>query len=577
MSNIQKLISLSNRRERLNFFILILMSCFMSILELFTIGAVIPFVGVLINPEMLLENKNASFILSALYIKDVKSLQNTAIFTFGGLAIGTAIFRLYYIYLSSKFSFTIGSRLSSRMLLNVLNLDYEDFLKNNSSEYINTIFNKSAYLMNNIILGFIQVIGSSIIIIVISGSLIWYNPAVSSSLIFSIGSVYLLISIISKSYLKQFSKSLSDMSDHSIQLIQESLASFRDIKIADNSQMYSENYWSVDHKFRVAQSLSIFVTQAPRYIIEGIALFSFSCVIYFLVVVRDEPVIELLPFIAALAISAQRLLPIVQQLYNSLANFRVYKQPFNDCICLLGQASTDVSDNVLDFTEEVQFKNVSFSYQNGKRALSNLNIIIYKGDKVGVIGDTGCGKSTFIDVFMGLLLSSDGDILVDNVRLDTANRKNWYKRISHVPQSIFLLEASIKDNIVMEPSIEIFDAQRLAKIIQICCLESVVGNFDDGIDAMVGERGSNLSGGQIQRIGIARALYRNTEIIVFDEATSALDTGTEAMITKNIENAFPEITLIHVSHRYQSLKNCNKILRFENGEVSGILSPGELI
>jgi ABC-type multidrug transport system fused ATPase/permease subunit len=575
--NIRILFGHFTSREKWGLMWLVMFSLLMTGFELFTIGAVIPFVGVLVSPEKVLGIPELVGLFEYLGIHDSADLLLPMVSIFGLLAISSALIRLFYIYLNSRFSFSVGARLSTKMLNNVLNLDYETFLKANSSEYLNTISNKTNYLMSGIILGGIQIIGNSIVVFSITTSLIIYNPILSSALFGSLSIIYIVIALASRKYLSGFSQDLSQMSNLSIKVLQESLFAFRDIKISNGAELYSKNFKTYDKQYRIAQALSILVTQAPRYIIEGFALLGFSIAIYMYSGTKDFDLIELLPFIAALALSAQRLLPLAQQLYAALSNLKVYKEPFQDCMDLLSIAPKEENVNRVEFSEKITFDSVGFRYSGcDSYALEKVTISIEKGDKIGIVGETGSGKSTFIDLLMGLLSPTNGKIHIDDQELDCGTATSWYQKIAHVSQSIFLLDASIKENIISSDLTKPFDADLFSDILSVARISEFLDKTEGGINTIVGEKGAKLSGGQIQRIGIARALYKNADVLVFDEATSALDGPTEALIIRNIETYFPEVTLLHIAHRTNSLANCNKILRFESGCLLNVCQHSDL-
>lgn len=274
-------------------------------------------------------------------------------------------------------------------------------------------------------------------------------------------------------------------------------------------------------------------------------------------------------------IASQRLLPLFQQIYHSWSSVGGNIKTLEDILMILEEAhSNNISHKKyasFKFNKNIKAVNLGFRYDtNSPWIFKNLNFEIVKGSKIGIIGTTGNGKSTLVDIIMGLLTPSEGSIKIDDRILNEKNSKSWFKRIAHVPQSIFLTDSSIAENIAFGENKKDFDFARIAKASSLAQLSNYIESLPSKYNTLVGERGVLLSGGQLQRIGIARALYKNADIIILDEATSALDTKTEAEITKAIELLGKEFTVIIIAHRLSALKICSQILELENGNIKVI-------
>jgi ATP-binding cassette subfamily B protein len=274
--------------------------------------------------------------------------------------------------------------------------------------------------------------------------------------------------------------------------------------------------------------------------------------------------------LGAMALGAQRLLPLLQMIYANISAFNSGKSALIDALDLLDQPVTEHNPHAkkIYFNDKIEFKNLSFRYAStSENILENINLIIKKGSKIGISGITGSGKSTFLDVLMGLLHPSGGLINIDGEPLTTENKHLWRRQIAHVPQSIFLADCSIASNIAFGIDEANIDKERLNKAISLSQLSETVKSFHDGVNTLVGERGVRLSGGQRQRIGVARALYKGAKLIIFDEATSALDEHTEASLMNSINNLPEEITLIIVAHRLSTLDSCDQVFNLKNGNL----------
>jgi ATP-binding cassette subfamily B protein len=279
-----------------------------------------------------------------------------------------------------------------------------------------------------------------------------------------------------------------------------------------------------------------------------------------------------IPILGLLAVGAQRILPILQQVFSAWAAFKGNQASLEEILMYLDQ-KTSTPENVaagfiLEFKEIISFKDVAFKYQTASvEVLSGVNLLIEKGSKVGIIGKTGSGKSTFLDLLMGLLVPSSGEIYVDARRISEDSRSLWQKNVAHVPQSVYLADSTIKENIAFGVPLEKIDISRVYKVAAQAQLSEFIDELPHKYETRVGERGAQLSGGQRQRVGIARALYKRAELIIFDEATSALDEDTENNVMQAINSLDKNLTLVIVAHRLSTLKNCDVIYEILDGAL----------
>jgi ATP-binding cassette subfamily B protein len=278
--------------------------------------------------------------------------------------------------------------------------------------------------------------------------------------------------------------------------------------------------------------------------------------------------------IGALALGAQRMLPNLQQIYSSWTYLKGSEKVLEDSLELLNQpmnVQEVVGNTDIAFNHTLSLSDIHFQYQKSSGlVLNGVNIVIKKGGRIGFVGKTGCGKSTLMDLVMGLLEPSSGEIVIDSTPINKVNRQAWRSRIAHVPQSIFLLDASIAENVAFSIPKDVINFDRVIRACKQARLDETIVSWPNQYKTNVGERGIRLSGGQRQRIGIARALYKMADVIIFDEATSALDSQTEEEVMRAIENLGPEYTLLMVAHRISTLKICDEIVSLEHGKVKSI-------
>jgi ATP-binding cassette subfamily B protein len=353
--------------------------------------------------------------------------------------------------------------------------------------------------------------------------------------------------------------------------LQEGLGGVRDILIDGTQEVYSQIYAKEDGILRRAEANLKIVSGISRPLVESlgialIALFAYTFAI------GPNGFSSAVPIFGVIAFSAQRSLPLMQQLYSSWAIIQATVVTLIDVIKVLERGSPNECHTLnikeLQFLSTIEFESVSFGYKDSpKEVLKSINLSIKKGDRVGIIGPTGGGKTTLIDVLMGLIPPTKGHLLVDGIAVTDSNLRSWQNKIAHVPQAIFLTDKSIAENIAFGVSNDMIDYGRVKKVAKLAQLSATIEQWPNTYATMVGERGVRLSGGQRQRIGIARALYKQSEIIVLDEATSALDGATEFEVMSAVESLGKDLTIVIVAHRLSTLKNCDYILSLKNGSL----------
>jgi len=312
------------------------------------------------------------------------------------------------------------------------------------------------------------------------------------------------------------------------------------------------------------------VSASPRFMIEALGMVLIAILAY-VMAQRSEGLTGAIPVLGALALGAQRLLPTLQQAYSSFSMIRGNRATFEDVIDLLDQPMPNEGTGLVEpiaFEQDIKLNNLSFQYaKQSPLVLKNVDVTISKGSRVGFIGSTGSGKSTLIDVVMSLLKPTQGSLDIDGQAITTSNHRAWHAHLSHVPQSIFLADSSIAENIAFGVPKALIDMQRVQLAAQQAQIAQTIEGWQDGYETFVGERGVRLSGGQRQRIGIARALYKQANVIIFDEATSALDNATEREVMQAIDSLGKDLTVLIVAHRLSTLKHCTHIIELKHGEV----------
>ncbi len=552
-----------------------------SLAEVLSIGVIVPFLGVLMSPERVFADIHLEPIISVLGITNGNQLILPFTVIFVLAAFFSGVMRLALLWGQTRLGFAIGADFSFQMYKNTLYQPYSIHAARNSSEVISGVSNKANLVVNYILIPILYIASSALILLAIMSVLIVIDPLMALIVFGSFGIIYSLILIVTKRRLAHDSERVSRESNLVIKALQEALGGIRDVLIDGTQSVYCKIYRDADLPLRRSQANIQIISGAPRFLIESLGTILIAILAYMLAV-REAGVSNAIPVLGALALGAQRLLPVLQLMYWSLSNIRGHQSTLKEVINFLNQPLPDKSDltsfGIIPFNDRIRLNHVDFRYQKTSPfILKDINFEILKGSRVGFIGSTGSGKSTLLDLIMGLLQPTKGVLEIDGVTITTKNSRSWQAHIAHVPQTIFMADASISENIAFGVPVEKIDHARVRQAALQAHIAENIESWDKQYDTYVGERGVRLSGGQRQRIGIARALYKKADVIVFDEATSALDNETESAIMREIKKLNDDLTVIIVAHRLSTLKNCSQVVEFENGEVNRIGTYQEII
>jgi len=492
---------------------------------------------------------------------------------FGFLYILNAISRIFLIYCTARLSKVATAELSINMYEFKLYDSYSNYIIENSSNIISAITQKS-YQVGNVLGAIINLISSGIIFLCIIAILIAINPQVMTVSILFFTTLYLLISLLSKKKLSESSKIVNLSQNNVVKGLQNGIGGIRNI-ILDNTQKFYIKLFKKE-SFNLARKSAFiqFIGQSPRYIFEALGIFLFVVLlIYWNETKSKEEFLIIFPTLAALAIGAQRILPILNTIYQNFVTIKGTFHQVEEVTNILSNYSFSKKENIkikkkdISFRNLISFKDVSFSYDKTSNILQNVSFEIKKGSKIGIIGKTGEGKSTFLDLLMGLLEPQKGAIYIDSSKLSKETCNSWQSKVSHVPQRIFLSDDSFLENIAFGKEKEEINKEKVELVSKKSQIHELIIKSKGGYSKNVGEQGISLSGGQIQRIGLARALYKEAELIILDEATNSLDNYTEKLIMEEINNLSEDLTVVIVSHSMETLKNCDVIFEVKNKKV----------
>lgn len=562
--------------------LLILLMLLNGICEIISIGSVVPFLSVLVNSKDLWQKPFIKELSSYIGIDDHTGLllPVTIIFIFSIFL--SAYIKLLNIWATERLSASIGSDFSSSAFERTLYQPYSVHISRNSSDLIASVSVQIKTCLA-ILKSVLNMISALVVLLSITFVLIIVDWRVAF-LIFSVfGALYALIRLFAKTRLDINGKKIDELTKNQVRYLTEGIGAIRDVLLSGNQINYVRIYRKKDFRLWQLSAQNNLISISPRYILEAFGLLILASISYGLVQLNNQTS-EILPVLGAIALGAQRLLPTSQIIYSSWAVFVGNKAALSSVLKLLNQPipkEIKVKNSYKsNFQKEIVFENVSFKYGSSrKEVLKNISFKIKKGERIGIIGKTGSGKSTLIDILIGLLYPSKGAVFVDNKKLDYTNNYqeiiNWRTNIAHVPQSIYLSDSSIAQNIGFGIPKDEINYDLVKDAAQKAQIDDFINQLPKGYLTYVGERGVKLSGGQRQRIAVARALYRNAKLLVFDEATSSLDNSTEKAIMNSIENLTPDLTVILVAHRLSTVRNCDRIFEMKGGELIKIYKKNE--
>uniref|UniRef100_UPI003340DD39 ABC transporter ATP-binding protein n=1 Tax=Castellaniella defragrans TaxID=75697 RepID=UPI003340DD39 len=561
---------LTPRRKRQLVLLLILM-VLASFAEVLSLGAVLPFLGVLTQPEKVFAYPAIQPMLSWLRITSPQALLFPITLAFIAAALLAGAMRLLLLYVQTRLSFAIGADFSYQIYRRTLYQPYAVHVSRNSSEVISGVTTKVTMVINYFLMPILTLLSSTVILAAILLALLAVEPLMSLTAFGGFGAIYGIVILVTRTRLAAYSRRISEESERVVKVLQEGLGGIRDVLLDGAQETYCEQYRHADLQLRHAQANSAIIGGSPRFAAEAMGM-AFIAILAYSMAHQGGGITSTIALLGALALGAQRLLPIMQQGYLSVIQLRSSRDSLRDALDLLGQpidSSVYESTRALPFRHGIELRGLGFRYApDSPEILRDLNLRIPRGSRIGFIGVTGSGKSTLLDIVMGLLIPTEGGLWIDDIQLDPSVQRAWQRRIAHVPQSIYLLDASIAENIAFGIPPDQIDTERVRQAARQAQIEDTIESLPEGYRTQVGERGVRLSGGQRQRIGIARALYRRAEILILDEATSALDTETEQAVMDAIDGLGAELTVLIIAHRLSTLQRCDRVVQLLAGRIA---------
>jgi len=577
-SQLKELFKLLNKAQRNKLIRLQFLVILMSILEVISVLAIGPFMSLIGDQTQLSDPDsvygqafNLSGFSSVNHFIILSGALSLTILIISALVSTFTIWRLY------MYGSRVGADLSNRLFTLYLHKSWLYHSVSNSSELTNKIAQECQRITNGIIGPVMQMNAKLVLVVFMSTAIFIYNFTITLIGLVIFVVAYFFLFKIARLQLDKNGLSITNEQAKRFKLMGEGFGGIKDTLLLGRQSIFIKRFASASNKFARSQGNTQVLAQVPRYMLELLAYGSIISLILYLLITANSNLAQILPILSIYALAGFKLLPSLQHLYSSLSQIRGNLSSFINLKFDLEESkelsfndSADfktLSPNKMTFQKALELESISFSYPGiASKAIENINIKIPKNHIIGIIGQSGSGKSTLVDLMLGLIEPDAGKLTVDSIDI-YENIRSWQNLLGYVPQNIFLADASIRENIAFGLPDELINNQKIQDAVRLSMLDDFINSLPDGINTIVGERGVQLSGGQCQRIGIARALYENSEVLLMDEATSSLDGITEQFIMESIKRLHGKKTIILVAHRLATVRNCDTIFLLQDGKL----------
>ena len=574
------LFKILDSKERKSLYVVFLFLFAIGIFEIIGVASIIPIISIMNDPEILNTNKyliNLKKILEMLGVQSTKEvLVLLGVGSFSIIAFSTVL-RSYGLYLTTQFIEMRRHEISYKLLSGYLRNDFDFFLNSQSSELAKTVLSEVDRIVAQLVRPIITMVSYTFLLIFILAFLLFVNAKISLTIIFVFGGLYSFLYIAVRKKANYLGEQTVSSNRERFAITMEALNNIKYIKFSNLESYYSERFLKVSRRFSNSVAVQFVLNQIPKYAVElvafgGVILISIITLVSAMEVDGEVPS-TFFPLLSAYALSAYKLQPAVQSIFNGIVSLRYGQVALNNLFQSLNQISAKVypkafepGNKKITFNRAIQCKNISFRYSSeNPNVIDNLEFEIGRGSSVGIVGTTGSGKSTLINIMLGLLKPTTGKIFVDGTEISESNTKNWQDIIGYVPQNVTLVDASIHENIAFGVDFNDIDFEYAKYCGRVAMLED--NFFTSAHYKNIGDAGSKISGGQRQRIGIARALYKKPKLLVLDEATSGLDPNTEKRLLSAISELSDDLSILMVTHRYSNLKICDVVFEMRGGKL----------
>ena len=538
-------------------------SIIISLSEVVGLSTIVPFMAMVTNQNIIFENKYLKVIYNFFNFESTKNF----IFYFGItiviIFLIKNILNIFFNYVLVSFTRNNYYKFTNRLMNNYLKYSYQNFVKKNSNDLIKNITIEANWVVV-LIQNCLMMVSEICVVVFIYIVMLYIDFKITLFVSIFMGINILLIKYFLINKVKKWGKDRFDATQEYYQIIGSTFGNYKFIKLQSDDKSILNNFKTSCKKYTEVDKKYTFVQPVPRLILEFLGFSIVVVLIIFSVMMYDENgLAKIMPVISVFFIGLYRILPSVNRIINYYQVVVFYKKSLDIIAEELESEIENIENNPIEFNKKIELKDICFEFEKGKEVLKNINLNIFKGEKVAFVGESGSGKTTLVDLITGLYKPKNGSIYLDNIKLEDKNIGYWRQGIGYIPQEVYLFDGTIADNVVFNREYneeKLIESLKKARILEFL-------KKKEGIKTIVGDRGIMLSGGQKQRIAIARAFYDNPDILVLDEATSALDNETEEEIMKEIYDVSKDRTLIIIAHRLTTLKDCNRIFVINNGEI----------
>ena len=582
VNRLRKLVSFLSPEEKVSGAKCLILMFFMGVFDVIGVASVMPFMALVSDPEVIHTNEYLFWVYSALRFTDDRAFLMFSGLTVVALIITSTCFRAITLYKIYRFTFNREHSISLNLIVGMLNQPYSWFLNQHSSDLGKSVLFDVREVVSRCLLTIMMLLSNCSIVVLIVVMLILVDPKIAMTVFLFYSLVYVCLYLSVSKVLEKIGTERLKTNGIRYKVTSEAFSLIKDLKVLGKEDHYTSLFSEATRKFVDKEVMTQSISSLPRY---GIEMVTFVGIIVTLLLSlsSETAIVEILPLLSLYAFSVYRLMPALQVIFSSITLFKA-SAPVLDSLCLKfaeisPRVVEDSSDKRLCLEGEILMSNVDFSYaNNSKKALSGLDMRIVANQITGIIGSTGSGKTTTVDLLLGLLMADEGSLTVDGVKISKSNVWQWQKSIGYVPQQITLIDDSVAANIALGVAPEEINMDAVISAAKVSDIhEFIISELNDGYGTEVGDNGVRLSGGQRQRIGIARALYNKPDLLVLDEATSALDNETEQVVMDAVNNLGHRITIVIIAHRLSTLAKADIIYKLDKGRLHSYGSYGDLI
>ena len=584
MQILKKLLFLLSLHERKNAIFLMGMVLVLAMLEMVGVVSILPFMAVLMNPDLIDTNIVLNTAFKTSNVLGVETKENflflLGVFVFL-IFIITLTFKFLTFYVQLRFTSSLNYKIAKRFMEGYLHQPYSWFLNRHSADLGKNILSEVSVVISQGMTPMINLIKQSVVATALIIMLVFVDPILTLVVGLTFSLAYGFIYVFIKKFMLNAGQKRLEANKWIFTSISEAFGAIKEIKVSGQEQTYINRFSEPSKTLARISALAGVISNLPRFVLEAITFGGMLLVVLYLMLQKGN-FYTALPIIALYAYAGYRLMPTIQQIYTSLITLRFVGpalDALHEDLKNLKPLNSKQNHNIISLKKNITLKNVNFNYPNTSRtALKDIHFSIYAKTRVGIVGTTGSGKTTTVDIILGLLEAQEGTLEVDGIEINKSNSRAWQRSIGYVPQHIFLSDDSVAANIafgIPHEQIDYKAVERAAKVARLH--EFVTSELPQKYLTTIGERGVRLSGGQRQRIGIARALYHNPQVLILDEATSALDNNTEKQVMNEINKLEKKITIVMIAHRLSTVRECDSIILLDKGEIKGQGTFEELV